>query len=160
MIEKINALIKQAMIDKDDITKNILRLVKGEIEREYNKAKDNKQEFSNIERENIIKKLIKSNQTTLKLYLEDCEETKDNKVIEKTDMLVKEINILKKLLLKSMDLKDLYYFIMTHNLDIKSCKSDGQAVGMIMKEAKKLNIPVEADIVKEYVKNEYNTKND
>ena len=150
MINKINAWIKTAMLIKDTTTIDILRLAKGEIEREYNKAKDNKKEFTNIDRENVIKKLIKSNQTTLKLYLENDQDV-GNK-LKKTDTLVKEIEILKKLLPKSMDTKDLYYFTMTHNIDIKSCKSDGQAIGMIMKEAKKQNMPVEAEIVKEFVK--------
>lgn len=148
-MDKINSLIKKAMIEKDNISKDILRLLKSEITKESDKAKDLGKEFGNLDRDNVIKKMIKNNQMTLRLLLED--ESANDKTV-KVDGLVKEINILKTLLPQSLSLDEFKSFVTNGNIDISSCKNEGQATGLLIKETKKANIGVDIGIIKEYIK--------
>lgn len=148
MRNAINLLIKKAMLEKDEITKNILRLAKSEMDRESEKAKDANKDFLLSDQDNVIKKMIKNNQLTLKLLLEENAQNK----IEKTDELVREINILKSLLPKSASVDDLQLFVSNNQIDISKCKSEGQAIGTIIKEAKLRNFNIDVDMIKEYIK--------
>lgn len=93
----------------------------------------------------IIRKLIKSNTETIQSII-DFPERNDQRQI-----LFEENLLLSTLLPVSLTAEDISKFIEENGIDIKSCKNDGQAVGMVMKEFKTKNITVDGGIVKEVI---------
>jgi len=135
MLEKeIRLHITAAVQKKDDIEKNILRLALGEIQR-VTSIKD----ITEQEKEKIIKKLIKSNTSTLELT------SKDEDII----ILKKEIEVLETLLPKEMTKEDILAFIKINKFQLTD--NLGKSIGIVMKAFKKDNIIVNGKVVKEIV---------
>jgi len=155
MIEKINSLIKTAMFAHDAVTRDILRLLKSEISKEEEKARDLKRDFSNEDMLGIVRKMIKNNEFTLKVYLDkilDSSEQQCELNINEKNSLLQEIKILKSLLPTAISKDELINFINDKKIDFSKCKMEGQFVGAILKETKKEKIIVEIGIVKELAK--------
>lgn len=93
----------------------------------------------------IIRKLIKSNTETIESIKEFPERDGQRQILFNENLL------LSALLPPSISTDDIVNFIKENNLDVKSCKNDGQAVGMVMKEFKTKNITVDGGIVKEVI---------
>lgn len=94
MVLKIKNDIKEAMINKDELTKNTLRMVQSNAQLE---AKEKKEELSNTHILNAINKELKQTRQALKM-LEDNNQTTGN-FYEET---VKRISILEKYLPKQL----------------------------------------------------------
>lgn len=94
---------------------------------------------------NIIRKLIKSNTETIESIKDFPERDGQRQVLFNENLL------LSALLPPSISADDIFKFIKDNNIDVKSCKNDGQAVGMVMKEFKAKNITVDGGIVKEVI---------
>lgn len=94
MVLKIKNDIKEAMINKDELTKNTLRMVQSNAQLE---AKEKKEELSNTHILNAINKELKQTRQALKM-LEDNNQTTGNFYGE----TVKRISILEKYLPKQL----------------------------------------------------------
>lgn len=127
--------------DKD--TSNLYRLVLGQAQQLEDQSDDKVY--------GIIRKMIKSNKETLKLMEEDGNFSESWN--EKAGILAKENITLKLLLPQALSSEEIESFVVENNLDIKGAKSDGQAVGMIMKSTKEKGLSVEAATVKLVVSN-------
>lgn len=100
---------------------------------------------------NIIRKLVKSNIETIESIRDYPERDGQRQVLFNENLL------LSTLLPASLTADDVVKFIEENKIDIKSCKNDGQAVGMVMKEFKTKNITVDGGIVKEVILKYRNT---
>ncbi len=145
MEQKIKTLIKTAMQQHDETAKNILRLSLAEIQREQNNAKNASLELTEDQKVAVLKRLLKSNRITMEAIKEN---DPDNATLS---TLEKETEIIESLLPKSITQEQLAEFIKANNIDLTSFKSDGQAIGAIIKEAKKASFPVEADVVRTFI---------
>lgn len=125
-----------AMKAKDNVRRDILSLVIGQAQQQN--VSDDPALHS------IIKKLIKSN-----------DETYENARDDMRDQLKAENKILQLFLPKEMSRDDIIKFI-DDNVDIGSVKSDGQAIGKVMKAIKNQGIPVNGNLVKEIVNEKRN----
>jgi len=141
--DKIQQMIKEAMLSKNDFSKTLLRTLKGEIEREQNK--DYNTPLDETAKISVVRKMIKNNQIVLS-YLKD----EDDKTKDKISVLQAEIKILEGFLPSSMSKEELNTFVLSNNLVLP--KHEGQAVGFLMKEIKKHNLIVESYMIKEFVK--------
>jgi uncharacterized protein YqeY len=140
MLEKLIRIKVLSAINKgDNLEKNVLRFALGELERETSLKN-----LTEEDKQKIIKRLIKSNENTLKLT-----ESEDDKYI-----LKEEIDIFKSILPKELDKKDIEVFV-KKCLDVGSLTLDydnvGKSVGIVMKTFKKSNIAVDGKLVKEVV---------
>ncbi len=134
----IYEMLQESIKNKNEIEKNIFRLIKGEIS--LIEARENK-DLSDEKVANIIRKIIQGNEETLS-YLPNDDHRRDN--------LVNEIKILKSLLPKTLS-KDEVLNEITKNQElttsIKEAKSDGQATGLAMKFFKTSDFSVAGDVV-------------
>jgi uncharacterized protein YqeY len=85
--------------------------------------------LSSADQQAIVRKIIKSNQDTIK-NLES-----ENRISD-IPILQKEIEILKSILPQAWDDGKIHQFIKDQNLDVLSAKNEGQAVGVVMKALK------------------------
>ena len=111
--EKIKNDLKTAMINKDNETKDCLRIVIGEFTRQP------KKELSDNEAISIIQKLIK-NEKELLTY-------KENEVTSKL------ISVLEKYIPEEVDNETVISWI-KENIDFSTLKNKMQAMGIIMKQ--------------------------
>lgn len=111
--EKIREDLKKSMINKDNETKDCLRIVLGEF------ARQPKKELSDNEAISIIQKLIKNEQELLKY--------KENKVTSKL------ISILESYLPEMVSDEEVITWI-KENIDFSTLKNKMQAMGIIMKQ--------------------------
>jgi len=124
MEQILKSEIHKALLARDEISKNILRLVLGEIQ-----LKESSTKLSTAEHQAIIRKIIKSNQETIARLLES---NRPDDVL----ILLKEIDILKAILPKDWDSNKIHQFIKDKNIDVISPKNEGQAIGAVMKALK------------------------
>ena len=127
MLEKIKKLHLNARLQKDEVAKNILSLLIGEIEKE-----ELKRSVSDTDCIRIVQKLIKSNDETLSY--------KDNPV------LVEENRILQSVLPQMLSVEEAKSYVVDLNLDLSNL---GRAMGSAMKFFKERNLLVEPNVVKQ-----------
>tara|TARA_B100000941_G_C28170284_1_gene381882 strand:- start:51 stop:488 length:438 start_codon:yes stop_codon:yes gene_type:complete len=138
LIEEIKQRIVQAMKNKNEVERDILKLVKGEVqtlETRQNKTLNDEQVSS------IVRKLMESNEETIAGHT-------DSLVIEK---LKQENEILDSLLPTVMTQEEILQKLDPISEDIKSVDKEGQAIGMAMKALKSAEMPVLGNDVKEVV---------
>jgi len=141
LVDTIKQRITVAMKAHDELTRDILRLVLGEVQTA--EAREGSVNEEKVQK--IIRKLIASNEETLAL-------TKDPQAAEK---LRKENVILDSLLPKMWTIDDIVKFF---NNDaaamaaVKSAGNDGQATGAAMKSLKAAAAPINGKDVTEAVK--------
>lgn len=124
-VETIKSQVRVALENKLDVQKNILRFVLGEaqlLEVRNNKPVTDEQVY------NIIRKTIQSNNETL---------SKGS-----SDKLEEENRVLNLLLPTVWSLDEVEKFLVPHLEAIKAAKSDGQAIGVAMKELKAVSAPI------------------
>jgi uncharacterized protein len=130
LVDELKARIKQAMRDKNDTEKEVLRVVLGEIQtEEHRTGKDATDEEAMA----YIRKLIKSNDETLKVAKDEVQRA----------TLEKENDILKGFLPASLSPEQIAQALIPVMEAIKGAKSDGQATGVAMKELKKAGAVVD-----------------
>lgn len=141
--------VTNAVQRKDNVERDVLRLALSEIERESLKG-----DITEQQKENIIRKLIKSNISTLELMDESNKERK---------ILNKEIDCLQTLLPKEMTKKDILNFIKDNNIQLIN-ESVGKSTGMVMKvirenkTIKESKIFVDGKLVKQAITEIINNK--
>lgn len=120
MIERMKKEIKEAMLTKDEVTKNTLRMVLGNAQLE---AKMNKEEFSETHLLNAINKEMKQTQQALQVLKEKNQEF--GTFYEET---VKRIEVLKRYLPKQLNEEELETEIRKLLVDL-----DKSNKGLVMK---------------------------
>jgi len=134
--KKIRLHVTAAVQRKDNTERDILRLALSEIERE-----SSKKDLTEEQKENIIRKLIKSNVSTLE-FMDDSNDGRD--------ILLREIDALKVLLPKEMTKEDVLAFINGYNVELID-NNVGRSVGMVMKAMKENNIVADGKLVKQVI---------
>lgn len=120
MIENIKTRLKIALKEKNEIEKNILRLVLGEVQ-----TIESKEGMINEQRViKIISKIIESNNETLSY----------SAISKRKDILVEENKILTSLLPKAMTSDEVEEFLVPYAAEIKAANSEGQGTGLAMKK--------------------------
>ncbi len=123
ILDVIKERAKKAMIEKDTVARDILRLAQGEIQTaEARNAKP----VTDEEAAGIVRKLVKSNHETM-AKSEDAEQKKT---------LAQENTVLEALLPKSMTQEEILAALAPVHAAIKEAKTDGQATGVAMKQLK------------------------
>ena len=140
--DKLKIEIKKAMLSKDSVKKDILRLVLGEIQ-----TKSSASDLSEEDKLNIIRKIIKSNIFTLAKSKEvegfhDC---------MGVTHLEEENKILSEYLPKALDRDQIKEFITVSELKMSKGDNPGKCMGMVMKALKQQEIVVDSKIVKEVI---------
>ena len=125
VITAIKAEVRNALAEKKDVKKNILRFVLGEaqtLEVRTNQPVSDEQVY------NIIRKTIQANNETL---------TKGP-----SEKLDEENQILSALLPQVWSLDEIEAFLNPSLQSISEAKSDGQAIGVAMKALKAVSAPI------------------
>ncbi len=147
MIElKLKELIIQAMKTKDTVTKDVLRVALGQIQTESSNGV-----MAEDQKVNVVRKLIKSNQQTLDGMNEKDSSTWSNEWHESQMKLVMEMEVLRKLLPTVLNEVETRDYLIKQGVELKSAKSDGQAIGTAMKAFKASGVAVDSTVVKQVV---------
>ena len=139
IVEDLKKRITQAMKDRDDVAKNVLRLALGEIQTAEARTS---RKMTEEEAVASVRKLVKSNEETLGLTAEGPQAT----------MLRTEIELLASLLPKTMGVDDIVATLAQHAEAIKAAKNDGQATGVAMKHLKSTGVSASGNDVTAAVK--------
>lgn len=131
LLAQIKKQVIEAMKAKDALAKDVLRVAQGDIElTETRQGKSLTEE----QQQQIVRKLIKSNQETLAAVKDDAG------MVEK---LEKEIAILDALLPRMLGVDEIVAALAPVEEGIKAAGNDGQATGVAMKHLKPQGLPVD-----------------
>lgn len=135
LLSKIRGDIRQAMLDHDDLRKDILRVVVGEVQRKLDADKD-----EDVVR--AIRKIIEGN-------LESLTHIENPKLKKENEILAEYLPVL-----WSFDETEAFFLNSETPVfeQIRDAKNDGAAIGIAMKTLKAANAPVDSKIVQEIVK--------
>jgi len=122
LTEDIKKQMTQAMKERDEVAKNILRLALGEIQTAEARAN---RALKDEEAVAIVRKLVKSNEETLAAAQG-----------EQADTLRKENAVLARLLPATLTVAQIVEALGVHRDAIRAAKNDGQATGIAMKHMK------------------------
>lgn len=139
LLDTLKARITQAVKEKDEIARDVLRLAFGEVQ--TSEAR-NERPLKDEEVAAILKKLVKSNDETLALAGEG----------ERAATLRRENEILSSLLPKALSPEQIVEALQAQVEAIRAAKADGQAMGVAMKHLKSQGATVEAADVTAAVK--------
>jgi uncharacterized protein YqeY len=130
LVDELQSRIKQAMRDKDTLTRDVLRVALGDIQTAELRGGD---AMSDEKAQGFVRKLVKSNQETIDL-------AKDPAV---TDQLTREIEVLESLLPQTMSPDQIEAALAPVHNAIAAADNDGQAMGVAMKSLKSTGAVVE-----------------
>lgn len=144
----IREAIKHSLQTNNIVAKEVLRLALGTIQQEGSSKNLNEEQ-----KLNIVRKLIKSNETTIaamheKPLSEWSEEWQHN-----APKLAQEITTLQTLLPQTLTFEETKTALAERIADIKTAKSDGMALGLAMKFFKQNNTSIDNNVVKQVVEN-------
>ena len=122
LVTELNEKLHQAMREKDELKKSVLRLVKGEIDRLG--SNDDQRVIG------VIRKLVESNQQTIT----DLTNRHDSRAA----ILITENMYLKTFLPVVLTFEQTTMLLTGVGDQIKAAKNEGQAMGIAMKTLKKL----------------------
>lgn len=122
-VDTLKAAITQAVKDKDQVARDVLRLAFGEIQTAEARAG---KPPSDDEATAIVKKLVKSNEETLALTTD----------AERAETLRREVVVLSALLPKTLTVPQLVEALASQVEALRAAKGDGQATGVAMKYLK------------------------
>ena len=128
--DELQSRIKQAMRDKDTLTRDVLRVALGDIQTAELRGGD---AMTDEKAQGFVRKLVKSNQETIDL-------AKDPAV---TDQLTREIEVLESLLPQTMSPDQIEAALAPVHNAIAAADNDGQAMGVAMKSLKSTGAVVE-----------------
>lgn len=139
LVDDVRAQMIQAMKDKDQPRRDILRVALGDME-----STETRQGSAVTDEQalKIIRKLVKSNQETI--AAKDDPETKAT--------LANEIAILETLLPKSLSVEDIVGALADQADAIRAAGNDGQATGVAMRHLKQSGASVQGKDVSEAVR--------
>lgn len=130
-VETLKAQLVQAMKAKDLVAKDILRTALGEIQTA--ESRDG-QALSDEAGFKIVKKLVKSNDETLKVTTDESTRTK----------LTRETQILQALLPRSLGVDEIIAALELSRTGIEAAPNAGPAMGIAMKALKQMGVTVES----------------
>lgn len=130
LLQTIKNQVIAAMKAKDTLTRDVLRVLQGDIEMHHTRTG---QHMTDDEAQKVVRKLIKSNQETLAVK-------PDAAAVEK---LNREIAILEALLPRTLSVEEIVAALAPVQDDIKAAGNDGQATGVAMKHLKPQGLAVE-----------------
>ncbi len=136
IVDTLKARITQAVKEKDEVARDVLRLAFAEVQ--TSEAR-NARALKDEEVVAILRKLVKSNEETLSLGGEDPK-------------LRHEIEVISSLLPKSLSGEQIVAALASQVDAIRAAKNDGQAMGVAMKHLKSSGATVEATDVTAAVK--------
>lgn len=139
LIDQLRANAAQAVKEKDEVIRDVLRLAVGEIQTAEARAG---RAITDEEAAAILKKLVKSNEETLALAGEG----------PRADVLLREIKALEALLPKGLSLDEIIAALAPVVDAIKAAKADGQATGVAMKHLKSSGVSADGTLVAAAVK--------
>lgn len=128
--ETIKKQIVEAMKAKDTLTRDVLRVLQGDIDMHHTRTGEH---MTEDQAQKVVRKLIKSNQETIA-------GTSDEAGLEK---LNKEISLLEALLPRTLGVDEIVAALAAVVDDIKAAGNDGQATGVAMKHLKPQGLAVE-----------------
>ncbi len=128
--ETLKADIKKAMFAKDQLTKDILRVALGDIQTQAATHPD----FTDADAQKILRKILKSNNETIKLTTDQA--TKDK--------LAKENVILNTYLPQNLSPEKIAELLKPLSEKIRDAGNTGQAMGIAMKTLKATGQPIDA----------------
>ena len=130
LLAEIKKQVIDAMKAKDTLTRDVLRVVQGDIEMHHTRTGEH---MTDDQAQKVVRKLVKSNQETIAA-------TTDAAALEK---LNKEITILEALLPRMLGVDEIVAALQPVADDIKAAGNDGQATGVAMKHLKPQGLPVD-----------------
>lgn len=122
----ISAELRKSVLARDDAKRNILKVLLGDIQTAESNAVVSDQQIVKI-----IQKIIKSNSETISLSEANA---------ERIPILTKENEILSSFLPQNLTEQEIETLLVAQVEDIKSAKSDGQAMGIAMKFLKQSDL--------------------
>ncbi|XAL98423.1 GatB/YqeY domain-containing protein [Phycisphaeraceae bacterium D3-23] len=136
---EIKKRVFQAMKDKNELEKELLRVVLGDLQlAETRKAEP----MTDKEEQQVVRRMVKSNQETVAL-------TQDPAAVEK---LKAELAILESLLPQTLSVAEVLVALEPVADGVKAAGNDGQATGVAMKHLKGQGLEVEGKDVAQAVK--------
>ena len=139
IVEELRKRIAQAVKEREDVVRDVLRLAVGEIQTAEARAN---RPVTDDEAAAIVRKLVKSNEETLSMTGEG----------PNAPTLRREIEVLSALLPKGMDLPQIVAALESQREAIRAAKNDGQATGLAMKHLKAAGAKVDGTDVAAAVK--------
>ena len=130
LLQTIKDQVIAAMKAKDNLTRDVLRVLQGDIEMHHTRTGEH---MTEDQAQKVVRKLVKSNQETI-------EHTTDAAAVEK---LNKEIAILEALLPRTLGVDEIVAALAAVQADIKAAGNDGQATGVAMKHLKPQGLAIE-----------------
>lgn len=131
--------VLQAMRDKNELEKDLLRVLLGDLELAETRTG---KELSEKDEQQIVRRMVKSNQETAAL-------TQDPADVEK---LKQELAILEALLPKTLSVAETIAALEPVADDLRAAGNDGQATGLAMKHLKPQGLQVDGKDVAAAVK--------
>jgi uncharacterized protein YqeY len=122
LVDDLKKRITQAMKERDEVAKDVLRVALGEIQTQEHRANKPATEEEAVA---IVRKLIKSN-----------EETMAASTGERAATLKRETELLSVLLPQRMSVEQIADALAPQREAIRAAKNDGQATGVAMKQLK------------------------
>jgi uncharacterized protein YqeY len=122
LVDELKKRIAQAMKDRDQVAKDVLRVALGEIQTQEHRANAPLNDEDAVA---VVRKLVKSNEETIASSSGDRAAT-----------LKRENEILAELLPKRMTVDEIVAALAPQRDAIRAAKSDGQATGVAMKHLK------------------------
>jgi uncharacterized protein YqeY len=126
LVDTLKSKIKQAMLAKDTLTRDVLRVALGEVDTAVARAG----EISNEEAEKIVRKIVKSNRESLSAIEGNPAKADDRKRLED------EIGVLESVLPTSLGPAEIEAALAPVADVIREAGNDGQAIGAAMKHLK------------------------
>lgn len=139
LIDDVKAQITQAMRDKDNQTRDLLKVVLGELQ---TAAARSSEELTDDQAQKIVRKMVKSSQEMIEL-------SDRPEVIEKAKA---ELVILDSLLPKTLSIDEIITALGPVKDAVLAAGNDGQATGVAMKHLKSTGAVVEGKDVGQAVK--------
>jgi uncharacterized protein YqeY len=138
LVDELKKRITQAMKERDEVAKDVLRVALGEIQTQEHRVNKPVTEEEAVA---IVRKLVKSN-----------EETMAASTGERAATLKRETELLTSLLPQRMSVEAIAAALAPQAEAIRAAKNDGQATGIAMKHLKSTGVPVDGTEVAEAVK--------
>ncbi len=141
MIDTLKKRIRQAMLDRNELEKDVLRVALGDLQTEEARAG----ELSDADAERILRKMVKSNRETQAALA-----GKPDKA-GKVAVLEKELAILESLLPKTLSAEETEAALAPVREILCGAEKDGMATGLAMKHLKTAGAVVDGKLVAQVV---------
>lgn len=141
LLAQIKKQVVEAMKAKNNLAKDVLRVAQGDIELAASRTG---KPLTEAEQQQIVRKLIKSNQESL-AAVQDANPAQSEK-------LTLEIKLLESLLPQQLSAAQIIAALEPVREDIKAAGNDGQATGVAMKHLRPQGLAVDGKDVAQAVK--------